>query len=201
MCCDSPSASEWDTRKRHGQPTNKPSSTNDITTRRQLPLFSTSFASLDDSGSPILFHSPVALISKYWLLELSSNSSLLDKRNVWLLFQFLRSSCYCNFTNYTHPHGFPASKDTHFDTISTVWTTLLRTISFLNVSDKDVLGHWASVLTMKATPLLIAWHNDNAPIYSVHFDPNGKGRLATAGKYVWIKLLNICVKALLMFSV
>ncbi|GAQ07147.1 uncharacterized WD repeat-containing protein C26H5.03 [Aspergillus lentulus] len=34
---------------------------------------------------------------------------------------------------------------------------------------------------MKATPLLIAWHNDNAPIYSVHFDPNGKGRLATAG--------------------
>lgn len=36
---------------------------------------------------------------------------------------------------------------------------------------------------MKATPLLISWHNDNAPIYSVHFDPNGKGRLATAGKY------------------
>lgn len=37
---------------------------------------------------------------------------------------------------------------------------------------------------MKASPLLISWHNDNAPIYSVHFDPNGKGRLATAGKYV-----------------
>lgn len=35
--------------------------------------------------------------------------------------------------------------------------------------------------TMKASPLLISWHNDNAPIYSVHFDPNGKGRLATAG--------------------
>lgn len=35
--------------------------------------------------------------------------------------------------------------------------------------------------TMKATPLLISWHNDNAPIYSVHFDPNGRGRLATAG--------------------
>ncbi|KAL4924142.1 putative chromatin assembly factor 1 subunit B [Aspergillus undulatus] len=34
---------------------------------------------------------------------------------------------------------------------------------------------------MKATPLLIAWHNENAPIYSVHYDPNGKGRLATAG--------------------
>lgn len=37
---------------------------------------------------------------------------------------------------------------------------------------------------MKASPILIAWHNDNAPIYSVHFDPNGKGRLATAGKCV-----------------
>lgn len=34
---------------------------------------------------------------------------------------------------------------------------------------------------MKATPLLIAWHNDNAPIYSVHFDPHVKGRFATAG--------------------
>ncbi|OKL56595.1 hypothetical protein UA08_08170 [Talaromyces atroroseus] len=34
---------------------------------------------------------------------------------------------------------------------------------------------------MKATPLLIAWHNDNAPVYSVHFDPHGKGRFATAG--------------------
>ncbi|KAJ5748595.1 uncharacterized protein N7511_010291 [Penicillium nucicola] len=34
---------------------------------------------------------------------------------------------------------------------------------------------------MKATPLLVSWHNDNAPIYSVHYDPNGKGRLATAG--------------------
>ncbi|KAK2811608.1 hypothetical protein FQN50_001950 [Emmonsiellopsis sp. PD_5] len=34
---------------------------------------------------------------------------------------------------------------------------------------------------MKATPLLISWHDDNAPIYSTHFDPRGKGRLATAG--------------------
>ncbi|KAJ5722425.1 hypothetical protein N7488_000460 [Penicillium malachiteum] len=34
---------------------------------------------------------------------------------------------------------------------------------------------------MKASALLVSWHNDNAPIYSVHFDPNGKGRLATAG--------------------
>ena len=34
---------------------------------------------------------------------------------------------------------------------------------------------------MKASPLLISWHNDNAPIYSTHFEPHGKGRLATSG--------------------
>ena len=34
---------------------------------------------------------------------------------------------------------------------------------------------------MKASPLLISWHNDNAPIYSAHFEPHGKGRLATSG--------------------
>ena len=34
---------------------------------------------------------------------------------------------------------------------------------------------------MKASPLLITWHNENQAIYSVHFDPHGKGRLATAG--------------------
>lgn len=34
---------------------------------------------------------------------------------------------------------------------------------------------------MKASPLLISWQNDNLPIYSVHFEPHGKGRLATAG--------------------
>lgn len=34
---------------------------------------------------------------------------------------------------------------------------------------------------MKAAPLLISWHNESQPIYSVHFDPHGKGRLATAG--------------------
>jgi hypothetical protein len=35
---------------------------------------------------------------------------------------------------------------------------------------------------MKATPLIINWHHDNNnpyPIYSAHFEPNGKGRLAT----------------------
>ena len=34
---------------------------------------------------------------------------------------------------------------------------------------------------MKASPLLISWHNGDAPIYSTHFEPNGKGRLATSG--------------------
>ncbi|THY16602.1 WD40 repeat-like protein [Aureobasidium pullulans] len=34
---------------------------------------------------------------------------------------------------------------------------------------------------MKAAPLLVSWHNDNNPIYSAHFEPHGKGRLATAG--------------------
>lgn len=34
---------------------------------------------------------------------------------------------------------------------------------------------------MKATPLIINWHHENNPypIYSAHFEPNGKGRLAT----------------------
>jgi chromatin assembly factor 1 subunit B len=34
---------------------------------------------------------------------------------------------------------------------------------------------------MKATPLIINWHDQNAPIYSAHFEPSGRGRLATAG--------------------
>ncbi|KAI4156016.1 MAG: hypothetical protein LQ340_000579 [Diploschistes diacapsis] len=34
---------------------------------------------------------------------------------------------------------------------------------------------------MKAAPVLVSWHNDNAPIYSAHFEPHGKGRLATSG--------------------
>ncbi|KAF1952694.1 WD40 repeat-like protein [Byssothecium circinans] len=34
---------------------------------------------------------------------------------------------------------------------------------------------------MKAAPLLVSWHNENQPIYSVHYEPHGKGRLATAG--------------------
>ncbi|KKA29965.1 hypothetical protein TD95_003771 [Thielaviopsis punctulata] len=34
---------------------------------------------------------------------------------------------------------------------------------------------------MKSTPLIINWHDQNAPVYSAHFEPGGKGRLATAG--------------------
>ncbi|KAF4462812.1 chromatin assembly factor 1 subunit B [Fusarium albosuccineum] len=34
---------------------------------------------------------------------------------------------------------------------------------------------------MKAAPLIINWHDQNAPVYSAHFEPAGKGRLATAG--------------------
>ncbi|TLD17172.1 uncharacterized protein PgNI_00253 [Pyricularia grisea] len=34
---------------------------------------------------------------------------------------------------------------------------------------------------MKSTPLIINWHDQTAPIYSSHFEPTGKGRLATAG--------------------
>lgn len=35
---------------------------------------------------------------------------------------------------------------------------------------------------MKASPLLISWHNENQPIYSAHFEPHSnKGRFATAG--------------------
>ena len=34
---------------------------------------------------------------------------------------------------------------------------------------------------MKANPLIINWHDQNAPIFSAHFEPSGKGRLATAG--------------------
>ncbi len=34
---------------------------------------------------------------------------------------------------------------------------------------------------MKSTPLIINWHEKNAPIYSAHFEPHGRGRLATGG--------------------
>ncbi|KAI1414943.1 WD40 repeat-like protein [Hypoxylon sp. FL1857] len=34
---------------------------------------------------------------------------------------------------------------------------------------------------MKPTPLIINWHDKQNPIYSAHFEPHGKGRLATGG--------------------
>lgn len=34
---------------------------------------------------------------------------------------------------------------------------------------------------MKAAPLIVNWHEDTSPIYSVHFEAGGKGRLATGG--------------------
>jgi WD40 repeat protein len=53
---------------------------------------------------------------------------------------------------------------------------------------------------MKAAPLLVSWHNENAPIYSAHFEPHGKGRLATAGGdnnvRVWRIRCSACLKVL-----
>ncbi|KAI9891760.1 MAG: hypothetical protein M1814_002510 [Vezdaea aestivalis] len=34
---------------------------------------------------------------------------------------------------------------------------------------------------VKTSTFCINWHQDNSPIYSAHFEPHGKGRLATAG--------------------
>jgi chromatin assembly factor 1 subunit B len=34
---------------------------------------------------------------------------------------------------------------------------------------------------MKASPIIVNWHAENAPIYSADFQPHGKGRLATGG--------------------
>lgn len=37
---------------------------------------------------------------------------------------------------------------------------------------------------MKSNPIIINWHDSNAPVYSAHFEPDvkaGKGRLATGG--------------------
>lgn len=54
--------------------------------------------------------------------------------------------------------------------------------STLRLESTTPAGQWAAIsFTMKAAPLLVSWHNENAPIYSAHFEPQGKGRLATAG--------------------
>lgn len=44
---------------------------------------------------------------------------------------------------------------------------------------------------MKASPLLISWHDNNDPIYSAHFEPQGKGRLATAGGDCYVRIWTV----------
>ncbi|KAF4125094.1 chromatin assembly factor 1 subunit B [Geosmithia morbida] len=44
---------------------------------------------------------------------------------------------------------------------------------------------------MKATPLIVNWHDQNAPVYSAHFEPAGKGRLATAGGDNNVRIWNV----------
>ncbi|ROW07730.1 hypothetical protein VMCG_03548 [Cytospora schulzeri] len=44
---------------------------------------------------------------------------------------------------------------------------------------------------MKSTPLIINWHDQNQPIYSAHFEPSGKGRLATAGGDTNVRLWQV----------
>jgi chromatin assembly factor 1 subunit B len=44
---------------------------------------------------------------------------------------------------------------------------------------------------MHARPLLVAWHDDNTPIYSAHFEPHGKGRLATAGGDLHVRIWRV----------
>ncbi|KAK7743584.1 Chromatin assembly factor 1 subunit [Cytospora paraplurivora] len=44
---------------------------------------------------------------------------------------------------------------------------------------------------MKSTPLIINWHDQTQPIYSAHFEPSGKGRLATAGGDTNVRLWQV----------
>ncbi|MCJ1306475.1 hypothetical protein MMC25_000118 [Agyrium rufum] len=44
---------------------------------------------------------------------------------------------------------------------------------------------------MKASPLLISWHNEHAPIYSTNFESHGKGRLATGGGDTNVRLWRV----------
>jgi chromatin assembly factor 1 subunit B len=46
---------------------------------------------------------------------------------------------------------------------------------------------------MRAAPFLISWHNDNAPVYSAHFEPHGKGRLATSGGDNHVRLWKVII--------
>ena len=44
---------------------------------------------------------------------------------------------------------------------------------------------------MKAQALQVHWHNEDQPIYSAHFEPHGKSRLATAGGDGTVRLWSI----------
>ncbi|KAI1334326.1 WD40 repeat-like protein [Xylariaceae sp. FL0016] len=44
---------------------------------------------------------------------------------------------------------------------------------------------------MKSTPFIINWHDENAPIYSAHFEPHGKGRLATGGGDTHVRIWKV----------
>lgn len=47
---------------------------------------------------------------------------------------------------------------------------------------------------MKAAPLLVAWHDDNTPVYSAHFELHGRSRLATGGGDGNVRVSWICTK-------
>ncbi|KAG9233616.1 WD40-repeat-containing domain protein [Amylocarpus encephaloides] len=47
---------------------------------------------------------------------------------------------------------------------------------------------------MKAAPIIVNWHAENAPIYSADFQPHGRGRLATAGGDNNVRLWRIDVE-------
>lgn len=55
-----------------------------------------------------------------------------------------------------------------------------RQLGYICLTSIPTLNLLRPDATMKSTPLIINWHDQNAPIYSAHFEPSGKGRLATA---------------------
>ena len=69
-----------------------------------------------------------------------------------------------------------------------------RTVGALTADEISETPRIDSGFEMKASPLLISWHNDNAPIYSAHFEPQGKGRLATSGGDNNVRLWRVTVE-------
>ncbi|KAI6247844.1 hypothetical protein HI914_04521 [Erysiphe necator] len=47
---------------------------------------------------------------------------------------------------------------------------------------------------MKASPIIVNWHSDTAPIYSAEFQPHGRGRMATGGGDNNVRLWRIDVE-------